>query len=216
MLDAGSRYALEPRWEGVPGRSGLLGLAIAEADGRVAYIDGDLVRDADVLAAGGALVGEGGPPLVAHRAKELMHGLGADVRTLHQDTALMAYLLDPAEGKYRLEDLALRFLSLEVHSPDVEEGQLDLDGSAGADETGRRAAVVLRLADALADALQARELADLYERFERPLVRVLAKMERTGIGVDREFLDEAERGAQCGVRPARCARSGSTPARSST
>jgi DNA polymerase-1 len=198
-LDAGSRYALEPRWEGVPGRSGLLGLAIAEADGRVAYIDGDLIRDPDVLAAGGALVGEGGPPLVAHRAKDLMHGLGADVRTLHQDTALMAYLLDPAEGKYRLEDLALRFLSLEVHSPDTEVGQLDLDGSAGADETGRRAVVVLRLADALADALEARELTDLYERFERPLVRVLAKMEHTGIAVDRQFLEElsAELNAEC-------------------
>ena len=137
--------------------------------------------------------------LVAHRAKELMHGLGADVRTLHQDTALMAYLLDPAEGKYLLEDLALRYLSLEVHSPDIEEGQLDLDGSAGAEETGRRAAVVLRLADALAEALDARELADLYERFERPLVRVLAKMEHAGIRVDREFLGElsAELNAEC-------------------
>ena len=40
--------------------------------------------------------------------------------------------------------------------------------------TGRRAAVVLRLADALEEALAARELTDLYERFERPLVRVLA------------------------------------------
>jgi len=199
LTSSDARYALEPRWEGPPGRSGLLGLAVADADGGAAYLDGDLLRDAEVLAAGGELVGEGGPPLVAHRAKELMHGLGTDVRTLHQDTAVMAYLLDPAEGKYLLEDLALRYLSLEVHSPDVEEGQLDLDGTAGAEETGRRAAVVLRLADALADALDARELADLYERFERPLVRVLAKMERSGIRVDREFLGElsAELNAEC-------------------
>jgi DNA polymerase I len=195
----GQRYALEPRWEGSPGHSGLVGVALAEGDGSVAYLDGDLLRDPDVLAAGGALVDEGGPPLVAHRAKELMHGLGADIRTLHQDTAVMAYLLEPAEGKYLLEDLALRYLSLEVHSPDVEAGQLDLDGTAGAEQTGRRAAVVLRLADALADALRARELTDLYERFERPLVRVLAKMERTGIAVDREFLAKlsAELNTEC-------------------
>ena len=184
----GARYALEGHWDGVPGRSALLGLGIAEEDGRVAYLDGAFLRDDDVLAAGGALVGDGGPPLVSHRAKDLMHGLGADVRTLTQDTALMAYLLDPADGKYLLEDLALRFLSLEVRSPDVEEGTLDLDGTAGSEDTGRRAAVVLRLADALAAALAARELTDLYERFERPLVRVLAKMERTGIRIDREFL----------------------------
>jgi DNA polymerase-1 len=199
LAAAGERYGLEARWEGPPGRSGLLGLALATVDGRVAYLDGSLLRDPDVQSAGGVLVADGGPPLVAHRAKELMHGLGVDVRTLHQDTAVMAYLLDPAEGKYLLEDLALRYLSLEVRSPGVQEGQLDLDGSAGAEETGRRAAVVLRLADALADALDARELADLYDRFERPLVRVLARMETAGIRVDREFLGDlgAELNTEC-------------------
>ncbi|HEY8216635.1 MAG TPA: DNA polymerase I [Acidimicrobiia bacterium] len=199
LVEHGDRYGVEPRWEGPPGRSGLLGIAIADARGRVTYVDGDLLREPDVHGAIGALVAEGGPPLVAHRAKELMHGLGVDVRTLHQDTAVMAYLLDPAEGKYLLEDLALRFLSLEVRSPDVEEGQLDLEGTAGTDETGRRAAVVLQLADALAAALDARELGDLYERFERPLVRVLARMEAAGIGVDRQFLGElsAELNSEC-------------------
>jgi len=199
IADAGEPYAVEPRWEGQPGHSGVLGLAIADRAGRVTYVEGDLLRDQEVMAAGGALVAEGGPPLIAHRAKDLMHGLGVDVRTLHHDTAVMAYLLDPGEGKYLLEDLALRFLSLEVHSPDVEEGQLDLEGTAGTDETGRRAAVVLRLADALAAALDARELTDLYERFERPLVRVLAGMERSGIRIDREFLGELskELNAEC-------------------
>jgi DNA polymerase-1 len=102
----------------------------------------------------------------------------------------MAYLLDPAEGKYRLEDLTLRYLSMEVASPDADaEGTLDFDGDAGASETGRRAVAILKLSDALAEALDARELTDLYEGFERPLVRVLAKMEHAGIKVDREFLD---------------------------
>ena len=75
---------------------------------------------------------------------------------------------------------------------------------------------MLRLADALADALEARELTDLYERFERPLVRVLAKMERTGIRIDREFLDELRARSGAAVRRARAARSTRTPARSST
>jgi DNA polymerase-1 len=199
LASSRARYALEPRWDGTPGRSGLVGLAIATDDGAVSYLDGVLLHDEDVLAAGGALVAAGGPPLVAHRAKDLMHGLGADVRTLDRDTAVMAYLLDPGAGKYLLEDLALRYLSLEVRSPDVEEGTLDLEGTAGAEETGRRAAVVLQLADVLDEALVARELSDLYERFERPLVRVLAKMERTGIRMDREFLSvlSAELNKEC-------------------
>ncbi len=143
----------------------------------------------------------GGPPLVAHRAKELMHGLDVDARALQHDTAVMAYLLDPAPGKYALDDLALRYLSLEVRSADAEPGTLDLDGDIETEQTGRRAAVVLRLATALASAIEARELTDLYERFELPLVRVLAKMEAAGIRIDREFLDtlSADLSKQCEV-----------------
>ena len=123
-----------------------------------------------------------------------MHGLseslGIDVQSLELDTAVMAYLLDPGERKYDLEQLALRFLELELTSPDREEGTLDLDGEAAPDETGRRAIAVLRLAGALAEGLEARELTDLYERVERPLVRVLVKMESAGIRMDRAFLEE--------------------------
>jgi DNA polymerase-1 len=128
-----------------------------------------------------------------------MHGIAVDVRTLHHDTAVMAYLLDPAEGKYLLDDLALRFLSLEVESPDAEPGTLDLDGDVETDRFGRRAVVVLQLAAALEEALVARELNDLYQRFELPLVRVLAKMESTGIRIDREFLERlrADLAQQC-------------------
>ncbi|MEX0666321.1 MAG: DNA polymerase I [Acidimicrobiia bacterium] len=190
VTSAGEPYALEARWGGaLPGQH-IDGLAIATGDGQVTYAAGDLLLDPLVTEAGGALVATGGPPLVTHRAKELMHGLGSDVRTLQHDTAVMAYLLDPGERKYLLEDLALRYLSLEVRSPDVEEGTLDFDGGAAVEETGRRAAAILRLASALSDALDARELTDLYVRIEQPLVRVLAKMEDAGIGIDRMFLDE--------------------------
>ena len=122
-------------------------------------------------------------------------------RALQHDTAVMAYLLDPAPGKYALDDLALRYLSLEVRSADAEPGTLDLDGDIETEQTGRRAAVVLRLATALASAIEARELTDLYERFELPLVRVLAKMEAAGIRIDREFLDtlSADLSKQCEV-----------------
>ncbi|HSO95076.1 MAG TPA: DNA polymerase I [Acidimicrobiia bacterium] len=187
---AGRRVALEPSWVGTPGHRALAGLAVADDDGRVTYLPGEVLHDSEVADAGRALLAEDGPPLIAHRAKDLMHGLGDDVRSLDLDTAVMAYLLDPAEGKYRIEDLALRYLALEITSPDVEEGQLDLDGQAGINETGRRAVAILRLADVLSEALAARELTDLYERIERPLVRVLAKMEHFGIRIDQPFLDE--------------------------
>jgi DNA polymerase I len=208
----GARYALEARFAGVAGRSDLLGLAVATGDGApVAYLPAEVLADASVVEALGALVSEGGPPLVAHRAKELMRGLwrGApdvEVRSLDLDTAVAAYLLDPAEGRYVLEELARRYLSLEVAAAtSAEEGTLDLDGRAGIDETGRRAAAVLLLAGPVEDGLAARELADLYQRVERPLVRVLARMEEAGVRVDLEFLRELgiELTKECGELEAR-------------
>jgi len=199
LVARGAAYAIEPRWEGAPVLSSLRAIAVAGGDMIATYIDASLIADPAVGDALDALFAADGPPLVAHRAKELMHGLGRDIRTLHHDTAVMAYLLDPGSGKFLLDDLALRFLSLEVSSPDAEPGTLDLDGDVEIDQTGRRAVVVLQLADALERALAARELTDLYERFERPLVRVLARMEAAGIRVDREFLEalSADLGQQC-------------------
>jgi DNA polymerase-1 len=194
IADRGERYALEPRWDNDAKRSALQGLALSGSAEDAVYIHLDDARDPAVTAELTALLGVDGPPLVAHRSKELMHGLsaalGIDLQSLELDTAVMAYLLDPGERKYDLDQLALRFLELELTSPDHEEGTLDLDGEAGPDETGRRAIAVLRLAGALAEGLEARELSDLYERVERPLVRVLAKMEDAGIRMDRAFLEE--------------------------
>ena len=202
---AGALYAIEPRWEGTPVATPLRAVALADGDGRSTYVDAELLRDPAVHDALVALLGTDGPPLVAHRAKELMHGLDVDVRSLRFDTAVMAYLLDPAPGKYVLEDLALRYLSLEVSSPDAEPGTLDLDGEVEIDHTGRRALAALQLAGVLEAALNARELTDLYERFERPLVRVLARMETAGIRIDRKFLEDlsADLGQQCEALVAR-------------
>src|SRR5262249_48939331 len=48
VVDAGEPYALEPRWEGAPGASSLRALALARGDGRVAYVDHELLGDAAV------------------------------------------------------------------------------------------------------------------------------------------------------------------------
>jgi DNA polymerase-1 len=140
------------------------------------------------------LFGEGGVPLHAHDAKELMRVLtprGIDIRSLDVDTKVAAYLIDPAESSYLLEDLAARYAGLEVRSPDAPPaGQLDLSGSAPdpADQAARRAVAIATLAPVLGQALDARNLRRLYDEVERPLVRVLAKMEALGVRVDVALL----------------------------
>jgi DNA polymerase-1 len=181
--------ALDGRWSGAVGRSALLGISGANTSEAAFYIDADLLRAEPVSAALAAIAIDRGARVVAHRAKELMHGLGhLDFECLAHDTAVMAYLVDPGESHYLLDDLAQRYLGIELRSPDAVAGQLDFGGDAEIDQAGRNAAAIVQLAASLEAAITARELTDLYERFELPLVRVLMKMEATGVLIDTEFL----------------------------
>src|SRR5690606_6681049 len=132
----------------------------------------------------------------AHGAKELIVTLlrmGVDARSLQLDTMLAAYLLDPAESRYALDELLLRYARRELpESATPPEGQLALDADAEAVDAGlrtaRQALAVSALVDPLADALEAQGLTALNRDVEVPLVRVLAKMEEVGVGVDVDEL----------------------------
>ncbi|HEX2118857.1 MAG TPA: DNA polymerase I, partial [Acidimicrobiales bacterium] len=174
--------SLAPAWEGEEGRSPLLGVAVApNGDGETWWIPAGLLPF-DVGS------------FSAHNAKELMRAVDLDtidLRGLDLDTAIAAYLLDPAETQYLLEDLAVRFLGLDIRSPEgPPPGQLDLSGTTPdpGEDAARRAVAVARLAPVLGKALDSRGLRRLYEDIERPLVRVLARMEQVGVRVDVDLL----------------------------
>jgi len=133
--------------------------------------------------------------VVAHDAKALMRALlplGVDVRTLDVDTAVASYLLQPGESAYLLADLVLRYVGLELRSAEARaaEGTLDLGGRETSlpEETGCFAVGVARLAPAVSAALDKQGLRRLHDEIERPLVRVLAKMEMVGVAVDVDYL----------------------------
>src|SRR5207302_2094932 len=155
-------------WAGLEGRSELLGLALATAPARAVWLDAGVLADEGVRDTLRDLLAEGGRPVQAHGVKELLRALdrlGVDIRAIDLDTAVAAYLVDPAESQYVLDDLALRYAGVELRSPDAASpGQLDLAGSGGdrADDTGRRAVAVARLAAPLGQALDARGLSHLY------------------------------------------------------
>ena len=86
------------------------------------------------------LAEKAGTPAAGYETnKSFYSDYAVDLRSLAHDTALMGYLLDPAAANYTLEDLARRFLSVELTSPDRVEGTLDLDGDVGVEDTQRRA-----------------------------------------------------------------------------
>ncbi|HMK97562.1 MAG TPA: 5'-3' exonuclease H3TH domain-containing protein, partial [Acidimicrobiales bacterium] len=99
-----------------------------------ALLDQPLVRQAL-----SALVGPSGAPISAHDAKALVRSLAGfevDFSNVHVDTAIAAYLVDPAGDKYVLEDLAGRYAGIALVPPGTTPaGQLDLSGAADPAET---------------------------------------------------------------------------------
>jgi DNA polymerase-1 len=160
------------------------------AAAEVVWIPASLLADPSVVASVSAVLGPDARPIAAHHAKPLLVALGRlgiDVGPLGLDTTLAGYLLDPAETGYQLERLLLRYAQLQLPEGDASvEGQLDLEGS-GIDPAvvaARRALAVDRLIEPLLRALDAQGLRTLNDAIEVPLVRVLARMEQVGVGVD--------------------------------
>ncbi len=164
-----------------------------------AWFAASLLGNAAVKEALEQVVGASGPGVVAHGAKELMRsllGAGIDVTGLVMDTAVAAYLLDPT-AQHDLADLCRRHLGVDIapgRTGDAAAGRLPLvaprdaegmeESGAPAAGTASAAAGALAVEPALRGSLEAAGLARLHDEVERPLVRVLARMEVTGIGVD--------------------------------
>ncbi|MGI9644242.1 MAG: DNA polymerase I, partial [Ilumatobacteraceae bacterium] len=190
-LQAADVLDLAAVWEGEPGRSALLGVAFVTdpADSSVAWMAGALLRDDAVAAALAAHEHVRG-----HDFKPLMRSLleaDVDLRGLQLDVAIAAYLIDPAEARYELADLLIKHTEYAPPSDDASSsGQLDLDGNAvtPAERAGRDALAVHHIAGPIEASLDAQGMADLYHSIENPLVRVLAKMEHLGVGVDADTL----------------------------
>jgi DNA polymerase-1 len=197
------RVALEATWAGTPGRSAIEGLAILRSGGEeVGFIPGPLLGEVRLLEALATVLDArpGADPqrVVANRAKELMRALlpaGLDLRGLVADVAVLAYLVDPSLGQEGLEEIARRrgIEVSEVSAP--ASGQLDFDLEAGPPDdlpaqTARRAEVVDAIGERLLAELDEVGGRELWETIERPLVRVLAKMEVAGIAVNTALLGE--------------------------
>jgi len=99
---------------------------------------------------------------------------------LEMDTAVAAYLVDPARLRYDLDKLALEYLRCEIPAAESEPRQ---------EAAGRRALALLELVSGLRAELAARKLEPLWEEVERPLVGVLAGMELAGVRLDVPVLE---------------------------
>jgi DNA polymerase-1 len=97
------------------------------------------------------------------------------------DVMLATYLINPLRKDYALGSIIEEYLDADLASGDR---KLMLIESA---------CRLFELKDILLQMIEARDLVNLYDRIELPLIEVLADMEQTGVKVDRKILGELSR-----------------------
>ncbi len=136
-----------------------------------------------------------GRTLIVHDAKPLVEwALGQGLAAPRvEDSALAAYLLNAARATYKLDEICTEVFG---ECPPTLPAAPDTDESLRR-VLAERATWVARHWERAAQDLQERGLSPIYEDVERPLVEVLATMERHGIRVDparlEAFAKELER-----------------------
>lgn len=181
---------IEPAYEA--GRlAGLIVLAGDLGPGQALFVPTHMIGDLS------ALLADPGTPVSVYRSKRLyrdLAGLGYDLGGLAFDPLLAGYIIDPAARSDTLEDLASRYLGVDMANGDAAStgpAQATLDFASGPDlgSAGRRAVAVERLRPVMEARLEERSQVGLFRDMELPLAPVLARMEMAGIMVDRTYLE---------------------------
>ncbi|MEA2925813.1 MAG: polymerase, partial [Alphaproteobacteria bacterium] len=111
------------------------------------------------------------------------------------DTMLMSYVVDSGRSSHGVDQLAQRYFDHATIDANAILGSgksrisfdcVQIDKAA--EYAAEQADMVLRLWYVLKPRMAAEHTATVYETLERPLVPVLARMERRGISIDREVL----------------------------
>jgi DNA polymerase-1 len=170
--------------------------AAFEGDHLARLVVADPAAGTAAVVAGAAAIQSALEPLAAarvvgHDVKELWRaalGSGVDLGVPAGDTAIAAYLLDSASGRYRLEEVLADTTGAVATWTGAAPATLLDDPDVGEHELRERAAAVAAVESAFAPRLADEATASLYGEMELPLLRVLARMEDRGIRVDADVL----------------------------
>jgi DNA polymerase-1 len=165
------------------------GLAISLGGGEAVYVPlpvGHLVDDA------GDWLADPDAPKWVHNAKDDQTALlssGLELAGVAFDTLLAAYLLDPAQATYPLDELSRTYLGLDVlgEIEGEDAGQLFADPSK---RIGGSAAAVGLLAPVLQERVERAGLTRLLADVEMPLSAVLARVQAAGVRIDVDYLND--------------------------
>jgi DNA polymerase-1 len=174
--------------QGGDGRSGSL------FQGEIAA---DQIAEVDALAAMKPLLEDPGVLKVGQNFKfdwQIFALRGIEIAS-YDDTMLMSYVVDAGRSDHGLDPLSRRYFDHEAidFNEVTKLGRSkttfdNVDIAKATEYAAEDADVTLRLWQVLKARLPAERVLNVYETLERPLLRVLAHMERRGISIDRQVL----------------------------
>jgi len=160
-------------------------------------IAADQIAEADALAAMKPLLEDFGVIKIGQNFKfdwQIFALRGIEIAS-YDDTMLMSYVADAGRSDHGLDPLARRYFDHqtidfnEVTKAGKTKVTFDcVEINKATEYAAEDADVTLRLWQVLKARLPAERVLNVYETLERPLLRVLARMERRGISIDRQVL----------------------------
>jgi DNA polymerase-1 len=170
-------------------------------DGKGGLFQGEIVAgqiaERDALAAMKPLLEDPGVLKIGQNVKfdwQIFALRGIEIAP-YDDTLLMSYVVDAGRSDHGLDPLSKRYFDHatidfnEVTKTGKSRLPFDcIEIAKAAEYAAEDADMTLRLWMVLKPRLVAERLATVYETLERPLVKVLARMERRGISIDRQVL----------------------------
>ena len=210
------RFAVELKANSIdPMQADICGIALALAPNDAAYVPlahkqsgggaglfdaglaPDQIKESDALDALKPLLESAGDPQdrLQHQVRRRDAGAGRHHLAQHEDVQLMSYALDAGRNAHGLDTLAELWLghTTLTHGELIGSGKNKLSFDQVAIDrataySAEDADVIVRLWRLLKPRLVADRMSTVYETLERPLVSVLARMERRGISIDRQVL----------------------------
>ena len=124
----------------------------------------------------------------------IFYHLGVDLKSI-EDTMLISYVLGAGKNRHNMDTLAQIHLGHKtisykelVGSGKKQINFRDVEINKAVEYASEDADITLRLYKILKKSLISEKLENIYELFEKPMIKILAKMEIKGIKVDDKFL----------------------------
>ncbi len=188
-LGTGAPFAVQA----VTQNKALLGMVIAPGPEETVYLPAGEEMTPAFLAQGLDAAAERSGSVAVLDLKALLKALPVREQKAYFDAGVAAYLLNPLKSSYGYEDLARDYLRQTVPAPSELLGKTPLSEAAPEvfrEHVSRLAVLPYRSMPVLAQQLADTGMADLFRQVEMPLIFSLDRMEKAGVRVERQALEE--------------------------